>query len=330
VAWLAVLLFTSTMAAWFGVTQPLLPGSATPRPVPNVDASSLEAHVRRLAVEFVPRDWEHTRQLDLAADYIRDRLAAAGAAVESQRYQAWGRNYRNVIGRFGPQGGERIIVGAHYDAAEEHPGADDNASGVAGLLELARLHSTTDLAARVDLVAYTLEEPRKPGEPGVFRSEVGGSAVHARMLREAGAAVKMVLVFDMIGYFSDEPGSQDLPVAALRPFYPSRGDFIAIVGRLADWALIREVKTAMRSASELPVHSLSAPTFLKGVDWSDHSNYWKRGYPAALITDTSFYRNKHYHTADDTPERLDYRRMSMVVQGAYAAVMELAASDGLR
>ena len=130
----------------------------------------------------------------------------------------------------------------------------------------------------------------------------------------------------MIGFFSDEKGSQDLPSNLLKPFYPSRGNFIAIIGKVGQGDVVRKVKAAMRSASPLPVYSMNGPEFIEGVDWSDHFNYWKTGYSAVMITDTSFYRNKQYHQAGDTEDRLDYERMAMVVQGIYAAV--LAFADG--
>jgi hypothetical protein len=128
----------------------------------------------------------------------------------------------------------------------------------------------------------------------------------------------------MIGYFSDEPGSQAFPAPVLRWLYPSRGDFVAIVGRIGQGRAVRRVKAAMRSASKLSVHSMSAHELIKGVDWSDHANYWKAGYDAVMITDTSYTRNRSYHTAADTPDGLDYNRMAMVVQGVYAAVLDFA------
>ena len=128
----------------------------------------------------------------------------------------------------------------------------------------------------------------------------------------------------MIGYFSDQTGSQDYPLRFLRWLYPSRGDFVAIVGRIGQGNAVRRVKAAMRGASKLPVYSMSAHEVIEGVDWSDHANYWKAGYDAVMITDTAPNRNRNYHTAGDTPDRLDYGRMAMVVQGVYTAVLDFA------
>jgi hypothetical protein len=316
---LLVLLAVGLMmiAGWAIVTEPVMrvERAAT---VPGVDPARLEDHVKVISQEYSPRDFEHVENLDRTASYIRDQFAAAGAVIAGQPYQVDGRTYRNVIGSFGPETEERLVVGAHYDAAGPHPAADDNASGVAGLIELARLCGQTQLSMRVDLVAYTLEEPP------FFRSQNMGSARHARLLKANGVKVRAMLSLEMIGYFSDEAGTQSFPNPIMRPFYPSRGNFIAVVGNLGGLRLVRQVKKAMSSASELEVYSINAPGLVPGIDFSDQLNYWNAGYPAVMITDTAFYRNKAYHTEHDTPDRLDYRRMAMVVQGVFQAVQQLA------
>jgi Zn-dependent M28 family amino/carboxypeptidase len=201
-----------------------------------------------------------------------------------------------------------VVVGAHYDAAGPYPGADDNASGVAGLLELAALLGKSDLSGTVELVAYPLEESP------FFRTSQMGSAIHANALRQEG----------VVGYVTDADNTQQFPSALLSLFYPARGNFIAVVGKIGQGWLVRRVKKAMAQASSLPVYSLTAPRFLPGVDFSDHVNYWQAGYPAVMITDTAFYRNPHYHTGADTADTLDYQRMAQVVAGVYAAVKEMA------
>lgn len=278
----------------------------------------LGTHVQALAREFVPRDFSHPENLDRAAAYIGAELERAGGAVAEQTFEAGGRTYRNVIASFGPESGERIVVGAHYDAAGPFPAADDNASGVAGLIELAHLLGSASLGARVELVAYPLEEPP------FFRTPQMGSAVHAASLREQAVRVRAMMSLEMIGYFTDAPNSQHFPLGILRAFYPSKGNFITVVGKLGKASVVRRIKRAMRSASPLPVHSINAPRWIPGVDFSDHVNYWDAGYDAVMITDTAFYRNPYYHSALDRPETLDYRRMAMVVQGVYAAVLSLA------
>jgi hypothetical protein len=316
---LIVLGLTSLLiAVWFAVTQPLLPGGAQTGAA-AVEPSRLEAHVRMLCETLAPRDASHPENLDRVAAYLREEFARArGAVVAEQPFEVSGRTYRNVIASFGPETAERIVVGAHYDTAGARPGADDNASGVAGLLELARLFGEMPPPLRVELVAYTLEEPP------YFRSRLMGSAIHAASLREQGVRVRAMFSLEMIGYFSDAPGSQQFPVQLLTAFYPSRANFISIVGKMDQGGLVRRVKRAMRGASALPVYSINAPRSIPGVDFSDHLNYWNAGYDAVMITDTAFYRNPNYHTYEDTPATLDYRRMAMVVAGVHAAVMALA------
>ena len=306
------------VALWAIVTQPLLFSPPVRDDIPAVAATKLEGHVRTIAEKMFPRDARHPQNLDRVAAYIRQGFESAGGAVSEQLFEVKRTTYRNVIARFGPETGERIVVGAHYDAAGEHPGSDDNASGVAGLIELAHLLGRAPLTMPVELVAYSLEEPP------YFASEEMGSAVHARSLRQQNAAVRVMLSLEMIGYFSDAPGSQSFPSLLLKLFYPSRGNFVAVVGKLGQGGVVRRVKRAMRSASVLPVYSINAPGFVPGVDYSDHLNYWQAGYDAVMITDTAFYRNARYHTSADTPDTLDYTRCAMVVQGVYAAILAMA------
>ena len=305
------------VACWFWLTQPLIV-SANPNPTRLVDPTRLAAHVHKLSVELSPRDVGHTENLDQVAEYISSEFEQTGATMQAQPYRVEGKSYRNVIASFGPETNERIIVGAHYDAAGPLPGADDNASGVAGLIELARLLGRQPPRMRVDLVAFSTEEPP------YFRTTGMGSSVHAESLRKANVNVRAMLSLEMIGYFSDAGGSQNFPAGILAAFYPSTGNFIGVVGRVGDGLLARRIKRVMRDAAPLPVYSISAPGFIPGIDLSDQLNYWSAGYNAVMITDTAFYRNRNYHTAQDTAEKLDYKRMALVVEGVYAAVNDLS------
>lgn len=315
--WLLLGVVLVLVFAWFWLTQPLL-SRGQPNAVRTVDPVRLEAHVRKLSLELSPRDINHLENLDRAGAYIAEELKQAGGVVSEQGYRVENRSYRNVIARFGPDTPERIVVGAHYDAFSALPGADDNASGVAGLIELARLLGAQPPSLRIDLVAFSTEEPPYFGTTGM------GSSVHALSLQKENVRVRAMLSLEMIGYFSDERGSQHFPAGLLSVFYPSTGNFIGVVGRISDGLLARRVKSAMSGAAPLPVYSISAPSVIPGVDFSDQLNYWRAGYSAVMITDTAFYRNLNYHTAHDTPEKLDYKRMAMVVEGVYAAVTELS------
>ncbi len=323
---LAVPAVIVAVAGWI-VAQPVWPlGRGASRP-DGADPDRLRRHVRALSEDFLPRDAEHPKNLDRAAAYISRHLKGLGAEVSEQAFAFKEYNqrnkliargpYRNVIARFGPPSGEVFVVGAHYDAYGGFPGADDNASGVAGLLELARLLGKDPPLKPVELVAYTLEEPP------YFAGEQMGSERHAAALRKAGARVLGMISLEMIGVFQDSPGSQHYPWPILRLFYPSAGNFIAVVGSLADVRLTRRVKRAMRRASPLEVRSINGPASIPGIDYSDHRSYWSRGWSAVMVGDTAFYRHDRYHTASDTAGTLDYPRMAQVVDGVFAAVREM-------
>lgn len=311
-----VMLITIFVVACSMIAQPTMRSNRAS--TKTADPVRLRGHVTALSDTFNPRDSENPANLDRCADYIAGHFKQAGAAVEFQDFTAQGKQYRNVIGRFGVGKERKLIIGAHYDSCGEMPGADDNASGVAGLLELARMIGSNPPDAELELVAYTLEEPPYFGGPEM------GSVIHARSVAAEKARIKGVIVLEMIGYFSDEPGSQTYPLPILKMFYPNRGDFITVVSRWDQGGLIKELKRAMKGATDLPVYSFRGPESLPGVDFSDHRNYWPHGIQAAMITDTAFFRNKAYHTADDTAGRLDYDRMGMVVVAVYEAIRELA------
>ena len=319
--WLVLILGMCLFAIGFFVfliTQPLvLPIQKQQAPI-SVNPEKLKTHVEKISNEFSPRSALFVQNLDKTAAYVKQEFAIAGGNVSEQAFEANGKTYRNIIARFNAESEDRIVVGAHYDAAGSLPAADDNASGVAGLIELAYLLGRTKLTKHVELVAYTLEEPP------FFGSNQMGSFIHAKSLKDENAAVRLMMSLEMIGYFSDEPNSQSFPVSAMSLFYPSRGNFIAVVGSFGNFSIVRRVKSAMKAQSEVPVRSINAPASIPGIDFSDHRNYWKFGYDAVMITDSAFYRNPNYHTAADTPEKLDYNRMSKVVEAVYYAVLSFA------
>ncbi len=299
---------------------------------PSVDPARLEAHVRHLSVDLYPRSYDQRENLEQAAQYILDELKAAGGRVDVQDVILGDSKFKNLVAHFGPESGPLMVVGAHYDSfgdtysgarfprgytSQTHtPGADDNASGVAGLLELAHLIGQEPSARSIDLVAYTLEEPPH------FRTGQMGSVWHARSLRAAKREVSLMLSLEMIGYFSDEPGSQAYPFPAMAHLYSERGDFVALVGKLSNFGATRRAKALMAGATDLPVYSINAPTSLQGIDFSDHMSYWNEGFAALMVTDTAFLRNSNYHEAEDTYEKLDYVRMAKVVQAVYAVARD--------
>lgn len=317
--WILAVLIVVLAAASFWTTQPVFfVGRAAPTAGSAPDRARLENRLRKLVEGFHPRDGGHPENMARAAGFIGEELRQSGAAVSRQPFESSGAPYENVVAAFGPDTPDVVVVGAHYDVAGEMPGADDNASGVAGLLELADLLSGSSLARRVELVAYANEEAPFFGTPGM------GSEVHARSLESAGRRVRGMICLEMIGCFTDQPDSQQLPFAVMKLLYPTRGDFIAVVGSAGGAGIVRSIKRSMMEASDLPVRSINAPRFVHGVDLSDHSTFWKRNLPAVMISDTAFYRNPRYHTESDTPDTLDYQRMAKVVAGVQAAVLDLS------
>lgn len=314
-AYLLLFLVAGLAVLWAFMAQPLV--SATPSSPPAVEAARLRAHVEKLSVAFYPRSFDNRTNLYLAGEYVRAQFRQAGADVSVQEYEVGGVTYRNIIAHFGPKEGALLVIGAHYDSFEDTPGADDNASGVAGLIELARLLAQKPQQRPIELVAYTLEEPP------FFRTEDMGSARHAQLLRQQGRQVELMLSLEMIGYFSDQPGSQVYPIPALGLAYTDRGNFLALVGDFGDFGKMRRVKSLVLGAGSLPVLSINAPPLIPGIDFSDHLNYWAAGFPAMMVTDTAFNRNREYHMRRDTADRLDYARMAQVVQGVYAVTQGL-------
>ena len=284
----------------------------------KADPKLLRQHVVAMSETFHPRDWQTPKNLNRCADYIAGHFKSAGASVEMQDYEAYQVTYRNVIGRFGAGKKKKIIIGAHYDSCDDTPGADDNASGVAGLIELARLIGKNQPDLEVEFVAYTLEEPP------FFGGHEMGSAIHAASVAKDKERIIGVIVLEMIGYFSDEPGSQDYPTPVMKIHYPNKGNFITVVSKWNQGAWISELKAGMKGTTDLPVYSFRGPASLPGIDFSDHRNYWPHGIPAAMVTNTAFYRNKTYHTPNDTADRLDYDRMGKVVVGVYETIQDLA------
>jgi len=314
---LAATLAVITFGAWILLARPVFGSIKPSAPLPAVSADNLRRHVG-VVVGHHPRNYANIENLDAVAGYVTDEMRSNGARISFQNYTSDGLSYRNVVGMFGPDTGGRVVVGAHYDGAYDTPGADDNASGVAGLLELARMFGENPPPFPVELVAWTLEEPP------YFATPEMGSAVHAKIRAEEGADIRLVIALETIGVFKEADGSQDYPTPLLRLYYPSRGDFIAVVGITSQGGTVARIKKLMRGATDLPVYAIAAPTFIPGIDFSDHRNYWGYGYDAVMVTDTAFYRNKNYHSPDDTPEKLDYGRMAKVVEGVYATVLAYA------
>lgn len=283
----------------------------------------LRRHVDLLAGVIGPRDLSRPAAFHAAAGYVERELAAAGAPITRERYQAGGEEVSNVCLEIpgSRRAAEIVVVGAHYDTVRETPGADDNASAVAALIEVARLLRGERQARTVRYVAFACEEPP------YFHTGDMGSQHHARGCRQRNERIVGMICLEMVGFFSDEPGSQGAPDGLPRLFrgvLPTKGDFLAAVGNLRSARLVWRFRRGFRRATDLPLFAIALPESIREIRLSDNSSFWDQGYPALMVTDTSFLRNPHYHQASDTPETLDYERLARGVLGVAGAVRELA------
>jgi Zn-dependent M28 family amino/carboxypeptidase len=282
--------------------------------------SALRRHVEELAGRIGERHVQRPHALHAAEAYVQQAWQTLGYAVARQAYDAAGVESANLEVTLpgNERAGEIVLAGAHYDTVPGSPGADDNASGVAAVLELARLLRGQRCARTIRLVAFVNEEP-----PFFYWGEMG-SKVYARAARSRGDDIRVMLSLEMLGCYSDQPGSQGYP-PPLGLFYPKQGNFIGFVSNLRSRRALREAFGAFARHSDFPAERLAAPAFVPGVSWSDQVSFWREGYPALMVTDTAFYRYRHYHAPTDTPERIDYARMASVVEGLARMLQTLAA-----
>jgi Zn-dependent M28 family amino/carboxypeptidase len=282
-------------------------------------AGRLRDHVRALAGEIGERNVLRPQALRAAASYVRAQWQADGFEVVSHPYRVAGMLCENleVTIAGGAKATEILVIGAHYDTVPGTPGANDNASGVAALIELARELRGSAPERTVRFVAFVNEEP--PFFPG----DTMGSAVYARAARERGDDIRLMVSLEMLGFYSDRPGSQTYP-PLLGLLYPDRANFIGFVSNLRSRAELAALARAFRRHSDFPAESLAAFEWIPGLGWSDHASFWRYGYPAVMVTDTAFHRYVHYHAPTDTPDKLVYDAMARVVDGLRMAFVELA------
>jgi len=313
---LVALFFAETMT----MTFPSTPNSGAAPLTRQALADRLRNHVGRLAGEIGERNVFRAQALQAAAKYIRTEWAAQGYQVAVNSYTVEGVLSENLEvtlpGKSKP--GEIILIGAHYDTVMGSPGANDNASGVAALLEISRKFAGLARGRTLRFVAFVNEEP-----PFFFWGKMG-SMIYAKEVRTRGDDIRLMVSLEMLGFYTDQQGSQSYP-PLLRFFYPDRGNFIAFVSNFKSRRALRQLVDAFRSRSDFPAESLATFEFVPGVSWSDHLSFWRENYTAVMITDTAFYRYAYYHTALDTPEKLNYDSMARVVEGlenAFAALAE--------
>lgn len=272
-----------------------------------------------LSAEIGERNLFRPTALQAAADYIAEAWRSQGYRVVSQVYETRGVKSANLEttrqGKTRP--GEIILIGAHYDTVPGSPGANDNASGVAALLEISALFAGVEPARSLRFVAFTNEEA-----PFFFWSGMG-SLVYARAARARGDDIRLMVSLEMVGCYRDEPGSQHYP-PFFGYFHPDRGNFIACVSNFRSRRLMRRAVSAFRAHSDFPIEQTATFSWIPGVAWSDHFSFWRQGYRAFMVTDTAFFRYPFYHTPDDTPEKIDYFRMARVAEGLFSSFAALA------
>jgi len=284
-------------------------------------SARLSQHIRYLSETIGERNLPRAGSLDAAAGYIRKTLQQAGYTVAEQTYSVQSHSVSNLEAKLAGSGGrETIVVGAHYDSVPGSPGANDNASGVAAVLELARLLAGFKPRRTIRFVLFVNEEPP------YFQTGEMGSLVYARQLRREQIRVSAMISLETIGYYSDAPGSQKYP-PLLGKLYPDRGNFIGFVGNPASRALVREIVRRFRETAKFPSEGVAAPGDWPGIGWSDQWSFWQEEYPAIMITDTALFRYPYYHTPHDTIGWIDLERMARVVDGVRRVVESLATEE---
>jgi Zn-dependent M28 family amino/carboxypeptidase len=283
----------------------------------------IRTHIEQLAGVIGERNVFVPEALQRAAAYIEDEWRTQGYSVDRLEYDVSNNRWANLVAtrNGGARQNEILLLGAHYDSVIGSPGANDNASGVAALLEISRMFRVLEPALTVRFVAFVNEEPP------FFWTHQQGSMVYAQAVRRHGDDIRLMASLETIGCYSNEPGSQRYP-PLFRFFYPDCGNFVGIVSDFRSTTVMRRLAAAFRAESDFPLQVTSTFRFIPGVAWSDHHSFWRQGYRAVMVTDTAFYRYRHYHTPTDTPEKLAYPELTAVTLGLFKAFAILA-RDGV-
>jgi hypothetical protein len=315
IAVLAVL----TLLWWFGMRMPGKNVSKAGLLSPDEIAlrQELRTDVQKLAGEIGERNMWHYDQLNAAVDFIEGSFSQAGVRTRKDSYQIQGQSCHNLEAEVSGSRPEIIVIGAHYDSVFGSPGANDNGTGVAATLALARRFADKKPQHTLRFVAFVNEEPP------YFLSDEMGSLVYARRCNERGDKISAMISLETIGYFSDAPNSQRYPSPGLGVFYPRIGNFIGFVSNVRSRALLRRVIALFRKHAKVPSEGAALPAFVPGVSWSDQWSFWQHGYPAIMVTDTAPFRYPYYHSSNDTPDKLDYDRFALVVSGMERVIEDL-------
>ena len=279
--------------------------------------TELKSDVQTLAGEIGERNMARYPQLNAAADFIEGSFSRAGLHPRRDSYEVRRQACHNIEAEIPGTRSNVVLIGAHYDSVFGSPGANDNGSGVAALLALARRFAGKPAQQTLRFVAFVNEEPP------YFLSGQMGSSVYAGRCKGRGDRISAMISLETIGYFSDAPHSQTYPALGLGVFYPTVGNFIGFVSNVHSRALLRRSIALFRKHARIPSEGAALPSFIPGVSWSDQWAFWQHGYPGIMITDTAPFRYPHYHSATDTPDKLDYDRFALVVSGMQKVIQEL-------
>ena len=278
----------------------------------------LRRDVQTLAGDIGERNVVRYSQLNAAAEFIENSFSRIGLQPRRDTYELNGRACHNIEVEIRGERPEIVLVGAHYDSVFSGPGANDNGSGVAALLALARSFSGKIGQQTLRFVAFVNEEPP------FFQTTQMGSFVYASRCKQRGDKIAAMISLETTGYFSDAPHSQKYPAPGLGFFYPTTANFIGFIGNFHSRALVRRAISIFRAQQKIPSEGAALPSFIPGVSWSDQWSFWQHGYPAIMVTDTALFRYRHYHEPTDTPDKLDYDRFALVVSGMEKVIVDLA------
>lgn len=327
---LAIILGILMSWGWFTMIQ--MPGESYRGQLPALTKAevalrdALQQDVEHLANQIGRRNYLYYKGLQAAVDFLQSSFTQAGYQVKQQGYSIDNQTYYNLEVEIPgtEQADEIVIIGGHYDSMEHSPAANDNATGAAATLELARLFAGRKPTRTLRFVEFVNEEPP------FFLSENMGSLVYAKRCKQRSENVVAMLSLETMGYYSDKIGSQRYPSPVLDSIYPLQGNFISFIGNIASSSLVKDVVASFRRHTQFPSEAAALPDFISGVGWSDHWSFWQQGYPGVMVTDTAPFRYPYYHTEDDTPDKVNYDHLARVVAGLERVIADLAGVKGKR
>jgi hypothetical protein len=319
---IALLIFGWSLMVW-------MPGESYARSLPPLSQTeselqtSLKRDVAMLSDKIGSRNYQSYENLCAAKDYLTQELTTAGYSVKNLDYSIENKTYTNLEVEIPgtTRADEILVIGAHYDSAFATPGADDNGTGAAAVLALAREFANSKPMRTLRFVEFTNEEPP------YFWTDNMGSVVYARQAKQRGDKIVGMFSLESLSYYSDKANSQQYP-PPLDLLYPNQGNFLGFVSNIESRELLRNTIRSFRAQAKFPSEGAALPNALPGVGWSDHWAFWQQGYQAVMITDTATFRYPHYHTLEDTVDKIDFEKLARVVSGIGRVVADFSGISG--